>query len=167
MNKLIVRINGHEYTMVGNESKDYLIKVADYVDEQMQVIIKANPKLSTTMAAVLTSLNIADELFKCSYELDEVNSKYKKPLQDLDDANTTVSDLRTSIDSKESKIESLKSKIEIYIEEINNLKKEKEKIEVLLEEKNQKLLEAEEIADDFQNRLYDIQMKMVELEKKE
>lgn len=167
MNKVIVRINGQEYTMVGTESKEYLIKVATYVDEKMEEISKANSKLSTTMAAVLTSLNVADELFKCSYELDEVNLKYKKPLQELQDANTTLNDLRSSVELKESEILNLRKELEIKTEQISMLEEEKEKLVKLLEEKNEKLLESEEIANDFQNRLYDMQIKIVELEKKE
>lgn len=167
MNKVIVRINGQEYTMVGTESKEYLIKVATYVDEKMEEISKANSKLSTTMAAVLTSLNVADELFKCSYELDEVNLKYKKPLQELQDANTTLNDLRSSVELKESEILNLRKELEIKTEQISMLEEEKEKLAKLLEEKNEKLLESEEIANDFQNRLYDMQIKIVELEKKE
>ncbi|SHH24358.1 cell division protein ZapA [Tepidibacter thalassicus] len=167
MNKVTVKINGQEYNMVGEESKEYLFKVADYVDGKMEEIAKANPRLSTAMAAVLTSLNIADELFKCSYELDEVTSKYKQPLQDLEDVTTVLEELKNSIQIKDSKIQELQAQLEKYIEEITKLKKEKEKLEKLVKEKEEKLAEAEEIANDFQNRLYDMQMRIVEMEKKE
>ncbi len=167
MNKVIVRINGQEYTMVGKESKDYLLKVAAYVDDRMEEITKSNSKLSTAMAAVLTSLNIADELFKCSYELDEVKSQYKQPLLDLKEANDVVQDLKTSVDSKNQEIAVLKNVMEKYVEQIHVLTEEKEKLEKMLKEKEEKVVEVEEIANDFQNRVYDLQMKIVELEKKE
>ncbi|SHJ61393.1 cell division protein ZapA [Tepidibacter formicigenes] len=167
MNKVTVKINGHEYNMVGKESKDYLLKVANYVDEKMEEISKANPKLSTAMAAVLTSLNIADELFKCSYELDEVTSKYKQPLQDLEDATTVLEELKNSIQTKDERIQELEKQLEKHMEDINKLKEENEKLQKELKEKEEKLSEAEEIANDFQNRLYDMQIKIVELEKKE
>jgi len=167
VNKVTVRINGQEYNMVGKEPKEYLLKVASYVDDKMQEVVEANPSLSTAMAAVLTTLNIADELFKCSYELDEVNTKYKKPLQDLQNANTTLIELQDNIGERDKKIEELEKELEKYKEELTSVKKEYEQRKSSFKEQEERLAESEEIANSFQNRLYDMQMKIVELEEKE
>ena len=165
MNKVIVRINGQEYSMVGKESKDYLLRVANYVDEKMEEITKANPKLSTAMAAVLTSLNIADELFKAAKELDEANSKFNKPIQELEDANSVASVLRDSLENKQQEIEVLKSVMERYVDEIGALQESNKNLEEKIKEKDNKIAQVQEVADTFENRLFDMQMKIVELEK--
>ena len=36
MNKVIVKINGSEYPMVGEKSEEHMIKVAKYVDQEMR-----------------------------------------------------------------------------------------------------------------------------------
>jgi len=67
----IVRIGGMDYTLAGAASEEYMHRVAIYVDRKMEEITRNNPKLSTTMAAVLVSLNIADELLRLRDSLAE------------------------------------------------------------------------------------------------
>ncbi|KXZ39341.1 cell division protein ZapA [Alkalithermobacter thermoalcaliphilus JW-YL-7 = DSM 7308] len=167
MNKVTVKINGHEYTMVGSEPKEYLLTVANYVDEKMQEVARINPKLSTAMIAVLTSLNIGDELFKCSYELDNVKAQLEKPLQNLEDANTTVKSLKEEVRLKQEQIENMQKQILQYNKQISELEEKNKQLEEQLKEKDKRIKEAEEIVSVFQNRLYDYQMKIVELEKRE
>ena len=75
-NKVQVRIAGNEYILRGNESAEYMQKVALYVDTKTDEIMKANHTLSTSMASVLTAVNIADEFFKAS----DSNGMLKKRL---------------------------------------------------------------------------------------
>ena len=62
--KTTVRIGGKEYTVSGKDPEEYMHRVAIYVDRKMAQIEEANNNLSTTMLAVLTCLNVADELLK-------------------------------------------------------------------------------------------------------
>lgn len=78
-NKVEVRILGKDYTLVGIESDEYIQKVGLYIDRKMNEVMKANNKLSTSMAAVLTAINVADDFFK----LQEVEQNYKKELEQL------------------------------------------------------------------------------------
>jgi len=70
-NHTVVRIGGMDYTLAGEFSEEYMHRVAIFVDKKMEAITQANPKLSTTMAAVLVSLNIADELIRLKDNLAE------------------------------------------------------------------------------------------------
>ncbi len=62
--KTTVRINGQEYVLAGEEPEEYMHEVAIYVDKKMSEISRRYSKLSTSMVAVLASINIADELLK-------------------------------------------------------------------------------------------------------
>ena len=62
--KTVVKIGGKEYMMAGYEPEDYIHKVAIYVDRKMEEIKEKSFSLSTTMIAVLSAVNIADELLK-------------------------------------------------------------------------------------------------------
>lgn len=63
-NKISIEINGRNYTLCGEEPADYLFRVGKYVDDKLSVLSAANPMLSTTDAAVLVAVNIADELLR-------------------------------------------------------------------------------------------------------
>lgn len=60
-----VDIFGSQYTIKqGSEDSDYIVRVAAYVDGKMREINDKLPVASVAKVAVLTSLNLADELFK-------------------------------------------------------------------------------------------------------
>ena len=63
-NKTSVRIDGQEYILAGDESEEYMHEVAIFVDRKMTEIHSQFENLSTSMVAVLSALNIADELLK-------------------------------------------------------------------------------------------------------
>lgn len=63
-NVVRVEIFGTDYTIRGEEKQDYIREVAAYVDSKMREINERLPVASLAKVAVLTSLNLADELFK-------------------------------------------------------------------------------------------------------
>ncbi len=65
-NKVEVVIAGKTYTLVGCESEEYIKKVANYINEKMNMIMGADfsKSLNPTMVSVLMSINVADDLFK-------------------------------------------------------------------------------------------------------
>ncbi|MBE7035162.1 MAG: cell division protein ZapA [Ruminococcaceae bacterium] len=60
-NTLIVQINGQDYTLASEESREYMLGIADAVDQTMKEINQLRPDLNTAMLAVLTALNIAEK----------------------------------------------------------------------------------------------------------
>lgn len=73
--KTILTVAGKEYTIVSEDPVDYVKRVGVYVDRKLSEIEKAT-RLPTNMAAVLTALNIADELLKAHDE----NTKLRREL---------------------------------------------------------------------------------------
>lgn len=59
-----VKIFGQDYTVRGAASADKIKELADYVDKLMQDTRKRSPNLPPVKLAVLTSLNLAEELFR-------------------------------------------------------------------------------------------------------
>ncbi|MDD4802371.1 MAG: cell division protein ZapA [Syntrophomonas sp.] len=72
INKVTVEIYDQEYVVKGNENADYIEMLANYVDRRMKMIGQRNHSLSTTKIAVLTALNLADELNKLQEDYDEL-----------------------------------------------------------------------------------------------
>jgi len=59
-----VYILGQKYTVKGDAEEDYIKKLASYVDEKLKEVYGSSPSITPLKAAILASLNIADELHK-------------------------------------------------------------------------------------------------------
>lgn len=131
MNTVTITINGMEYNLKGRESADYLQRLAKYVDEKVKNIMGNNSKLSTTAAATLVALNIADELYKADEKIEGLLTKNKE-----------LEDEFNNFKNNNVELEALKEEFNKLMEENNLLKKEIEdnhkEIEKLKEEENGK-----------------------------
>lgn len=63
-----VEIFGERYTLRADAEPEHIQRVAQYVDGKFSEVAKSSPTLSTGKMAILTSLNIADELIQLEEE---------------------------------------------------------------------------------------------------
>ena len=111
------KINNVEYTMVTNEPEEYVQRVALLVNKRMAQIKEGNKQLSTAMTAVLTSINIADELLKNESVLDNIRVELKRYMEEA----------QTSGEAREAKkLEVEKLKEDMHKLQIELAKKETE-----------------------------------------
>jgi len=68
VNRVTVQIYGQEYTIIGEMSREHIMRVADYVDGKMQEISKVMPSVTTVSLAVLSAVNAADDYFTLAEE---------------------------------------------------------------------------------------------------
>ena len=117
MNKVTVKIANHEYTIVGEEKREYLLQLAAHVDEQIEATAKANPKLSQVMTAVLTSINIADEYYSEVRKNLEFKKTLSEPIKELEDCQNQIKSLERVIALDNHTLLITKTGIEIPIED--------------------------------------------------
>jgi cell division protein ZapA len=55
---------GQTYTVKTDAEEDYIQEVAKYVNEKMEEVLKKTKSVSTLNVAILTALNIADDLLR-------------------------------------------------------------------------------------------------------
>jgi len=60
-----VEIQGQRYPIRTVLDEQYVARLATYVDEKMRAAAESAPTGDSMRLAVLTALNIADELFRC------------------------------------------------------------------------------------------------------
>jgi cell division protein ZapA len=60
-----VEIHGQRYPIRSTLDQEYVARLASYVDEKMRAAAESTPTGDTLRLAVLTALNVADELFRC------------------------------------------------------------------------------------------------------
>jgi cell division protein ZapA len=59
-----IKVFGQTYTVKTDAEEDYIQEVARYVNEKMEEVLKKTKSVSTLNVAILTALNIADDLLK-------------------------------------------------------------------------------------------------------
>ena len=72
-----VRIGGRDYIIVGEDTPEHIKRVATYVDRKMEELTFAT-RLSQPMVAVLTAMNVANDLIKAQDE----NAQLRKELSE-------------------------------------------------------------------------------------
>ena len=106
-----VRINGYEYKIASTEPEEYIQKVAFYVDKKMTALCERDQRLSTAMAAVLTSVNVADDYFKAQEDADNLRSQLLKYVEEANNSRMELDKLK--LDNERMKEEIQDFRIEI------------------------------------------------------
>lgn len=117
-NKVNIRVAGKDYTLVGVESEEYLQKIGLYIDKKMNEIMKVNTRLSTSMAAVLTAINIADDYFKTFEEekrLQKELNDAQAELERLKEANKALTAENKALQSKNADLQLELAKKEVEL----------------------------------------------------
>lgn len=139
MNVITIKINGIEYCLRGEEKEEYLRTVEKYVDKKIKNIIENNEKLSTADAAILTALNVADDMFKTGYENDEL-------IDEIENYKKRERNLKDQFQNVKNEIEEIKKKSQIENNKFNEklLKESNEKDEILAKIKELKNLKGKD-----------------------
>lgn len=122
-NKVEVRIAGKEYTLVGVESDEYIQKVGLYIDRKMNEIMRVNSRLSTSMAAVLTSINVADDFFKAHENELQLKKELERNLDEIErlrEECRRLSEENASLSSRNTSMQVELAKREAELTEVRN-----------------------------------------------
>lgn len=188
MNIVTVKINGVEYNLKGEEQEEYLHKVAGYVDKKLKNILSNNPKLSISAAAVLSAVNIVDDMFKIQEkheellnkveQIDKIRISYEEQIEDLkrqikhmEEYNTELQfKLKTSSNNqylgrKEDDIEKIKKELEIMQEAAKKYMKENKALKAENKETKFQLQSAKYKLADLQHKLLENQIDLVKEKK--
>jgi len=95
-NRVTVSICGQDYTLVAEEAPSYMQKVGAYVDEKMGELLET-AKVGRIDAAVLTAVNVADELFKEREAAEALRRQLKQYLDEAGQAKNEVSELKREL----------------------------------------------------------------------
>ena len=93
-----VKINNVEYTLLTNESEEYVQRVALLVNKRMAQIQEENKHLSTAMTAVLAAINIADDLLKNDIVLDNIRAELKQYMEDFQSSNEELAEKKLEVE---------------------------------------------------------------------
>ena len=78
--KTTVRVAGKDYALVSTDSPEHLNRVAAYVDRQMTETMRSG-RIPANTAAVLTALNLADDLMRAQDEVNRLRRELGKAVK--------------------------------------------------------------------------------------
>ena len=83
-NVVPISIQGHQYPIRTSLQPEYVMRLAAFVDEKMRAASDSTPSGDSLRLAVLTALNIADELFRCREAAEQRNGQLAERTQELE-----------------------------------------------------------------------------------
>jgi len=118
----VVKINNAEYRITCAEDEEYVRHVAYHVDKKMRELITRDKRLSTSMAAVLTAVNISDEYMQAQEDNEKLRAQLLKYAEEagtnklaLDKLNAEISRLRAENQSLKMNVVKLETQLKNQI----------------------------------------------------
>lgn len=127
-NDTTVLIGGNVYTLAGDESEEYIQRVALYINNKLDEIRRSDnaKKLNTKLLAVLLDINIADDFFKAKGKIEDLEKSVKSKDKTITTLEQDVVSLQVKLEELDQeryqfnqRIEALKIEIESYKAELD------------------------------------------------
>lgn len=108
-----VIIGGKVYTISGNESEEYLQRVAIYINNKLAEYnkIEGFRKQSVDYKNVLLQLNIADDLFKAKKKISNLEDELERKEKELYDLKHELIAAQIKLESTEKSMKSMQDEI--------------------------------------------------------
>lgn len=119
-NKVKINICKTDYTIVSEDTPEYITSIAKKVDEEMENILKNNTRFSVTMAAVLTALKYCDELSKSISDCDNLRNQMKNYLEDSSLSRFESDEIKKENSLLKKEIQSLRKRLSSDIPNISD-----------------------------------------------
>ena len=148
MGKVAVTINSRIYTVMAQESDDYIRSLAEHINEKIETVLTGGTNVMGERPLILAALNICDEYFKvneagytvneqlklCNQKLaaqTEDNLRLKKELEELKNVPQQMSfddnssdDLAKQLTDAQNKIVFLEGQIKVMEEKVRTQQKD-------------------------------------------
>jgi cell division protein ZapA len=132
-NKVTVTIRKKEYTIIANESTDYIMSVANELDERISQVSGANAALGAEKSIILAALNLCDDYLKMrqtNNALQRQVMKCAKEMEKLQQAAETASAGDDETDELRRQIVQYSEELRKTESEIKRLRKEAEETKI-------------------------------------
>ncbi len=110
-NKITLRIAGSTYPIITEDDENYVLRLGETIDAEMNELLDENPTLSLMQCAVLVALDQADACQKAIATADNLRSQIKDYLEDSARARMEVDVARREIERLNREVSNLKEKL--------------------------------------------------------
>jgi cell division protein ZapA len=113
-NKVAVRIYGQEYVIAGADSREYIIRVADYVDRVIRDLGNEMDGVPLSKLTVLGAINIADEYF--AY-MDKAKGEITEKISKIEQLENDVAHFTQMWDEAKENLTGYKEEVKLMVEQ--------------------------------------------------
>lgn len=125
-----VKIYGQTYTITGDASRDYIKRIAKYVNDKMERVAASSGSISMSSAAVLAAINITEELYQLTEEANKIQ-------QSADKARSEVKNKADEISGYQKLWEETKTSFQACKQELQKAKDTCSRLNEALEKKSE------------------------------
>jgi len=104
-NRVTVSIVNRDYTILSENSNEYMQKIAEHVDKKISTLVYENSQLTLQMATVLAAINITDEYFKNLEIADNLRQQVGQYIEDVSKDRAELTSLRAENDRLKKQLE--------------------------------------------------------------
>lgn len=142
-NKVKLTICGSDYNVLSDDNEQYIIEIGNMVDKRTTEVLNANPRLSTTMAAILVALEYCDKASKSERKFEALKNKENKEFEENLVAKNNFNSAQVQIRNLQEEIDNLKSKISLISAENDQLIQQlsEQELDFQMREKDQECVE--------------------------
>lgn len=108
--KVKLEIGGSSYVVSTNDSEEYILGLAERLDQDMNQMMMETPNASVTAAAVITALSYLDEAEKNASGADNMRAQIQDYLEDAAKARIAAEEARRESERLRREIEFLEKK---------------------------------------------------------
>ena len=101
VNRVSITINSRQYTVVAEESREYIERLGEHINEKVKNVLNGGQNVLGERPIVLAALNICDEYFKALESDDSVKVEIK--------LNSKIDNLKKENDSLKRELDDAKS----------------------------------------------------------
>lgn len=160
INKVTFTINSRQYTVVADESVEYIEGLCNHINEKVENVIHAGQNVMGERPIVLAALNICDEYFKSvdsgkmlkenAERLNEKNQKLQQTIRQLnreiEEANSAQisideTAMRAEVNAAKSELDDANNQIKFLEGHIKILENKIEELEEKYDKREQEILE--------------------------
>ncbi len=123
INKVSITINSRQYTVVAEESVEYIERLCEHINEKVESVIKGGQNVLGERPIVLAALNVCDEYYKSLDSAEHLtkqvkqhsdkNLKLQQMVKDLQKELDSVKSGQVSIEETELRAEAMSAKKEL------------------------------------------------------
>ena len=140
--KVTVKIYGQDYTILGEKTEAEIVKIAEYVDNKMNLISRFSGEVSTGTLGILSAINITEEYFDA--------------LAEVEAARTAKTQVENDCKAYQKMWEDTKKSFQQFKDNLSGMKEQEKLYEDRLKELAAK-------CNEYENSFFDLQMENIRL----
>ena len=119
--KVTVKIYGQDYTILGEKSEDEIVRIAEYVDNKMNLISRFSGEVSTGTLGILSAINITEEYFDALAAMEAIRTSKTQVENDCKTYQKMWEDAKKSFDQFKENMSGMKEQEQLYEDRLKEL----------------------------------------------